>query len=196
MFSPPPFLVSYTAPGFPLAWEPPRPTSDEFFPFVNQGARVQHWPDFADRWDAEGMLTYCQRLAPNAQIYDVINDAYLPPGVARYPVPIATHQMPPYDVGVYAIVGDIPLPFGQHSRLYVMAGGMADFQQGLRSGLQSAYVSAVGMNWNDWGQIVSGTNAWPWDAAYALVTPESGAQEALLYWGNSSTGPVLGGLAA
>jgi hypothetical protein len=196
MFDRPPFLISYTALGAPLAWEPPRAKRDDWFPFVHPGVadlRVEHWPDFCSRADAERMLAYCQRLAPNARLIDILHDP-LPPGVGQFPNPIVTHQSPPYDVSVYAIVGDAPLPYGPAARLYVMAGGMADFQQGLRSGLQNSYMQETRTIWDMGGQIVSG-QGWPWDTAYAYVSPNA-ADEAQLYWGNFLTGPALGGLAA
>lgn len=185
MFSPPPFLASYTAPGFPLVWEPLRPAPDEFFPFATPDVKVNHWPDFCPKGEADRMLAYVKKIDSKAQLIDVLHTSPLPPGVGHYPVPLQP-IMEGGDVSVWGILGEKGV-----ARIYTYAGSLADIQPGLRSGLETQYVNKAGLTWNNFGQIVSGNNAWPWDTLYTLVNPTT-PDLAFLYWGNVSTGPILG----
>ena len=185
MFSPPPFLASYTAPGAPLSWEPIRWARDDFFNFAG-GAPVRHWPDFSTRADAERMLAYVRTVSPDARLINILGDDVLPPGVGLYPVPLTRVGDPPGEISAWTILAET-----RGSRILASGGWLADAQTGLRSGLQPRYISLSGMNVDNNGQIVSGQTAWPWDAVYAYVSPEFPG-EAQLYWANSSTGPLLG----
>lgn len=180
MFNPPPYLVSYTAPGFPLEFETPRPQDASWFWYVNGGGQVQHWREFSNLDDAYSMLWHARLIAPNSEIYDVLRAPWLPPDVGRYPVPIMSYMSQPSDTtSVYVIVGDIPLQNGATARLYQYAGAMADFKAGLYNPLTAQY------------QNLTGTQNL--DALYGYISPEFPV-EAEVYWGDSSTGPALGGL--
>lgn len=194
MFKEPPYLISYTAPGFPLEWEAPRSSNAEYFNFLG-GAQVSYWPEFSNLEEAYSALWYVRQIPGiNVELYDILNnDLELPPGVGRYPVRIEPHNKPDGDTtSVWAIVGTVPIP-NDTARIVYYAGALSDAQKGLYSMRQGQYLLNIGATWDDWGNQVSGPKAWPWDAMYAYVSPETPG-EAQLYWGVESTGPALGGL--
>lgn len=194
MFTEPPYLISYTAPGFPLQWEAPRSSTSQYFNFLG-GAQVGHWPEFSNLDEAYSALWYVRQMSPhvNVELYDILGNAELPPGVGYYPVPIQAHNKPDGDTtSIWAIIGTVPIP-NDTARILYYAGTLFDAQQGLYSPLEGRYLGEIGANFDDQGNQVTGPKAWPWDAMYAYVSPETPG-EAQLYWGVQSTGPALGGL--
>lgn len=180
MFNPPPYLVSYTPPFAPVKFEEPLPQDAHWFWYVNGGGPVQHWREFSNLDEAYSVLWYARQIAPNSEIYDILHAPTLPPEVARYPIPIISYMTPPGDTtSVYVILGDIPLQNGGTARLYHYAGALADDKAGLYNMLTAQY------------QNLTGTHEMNY--LYGYVSPNA-PQEAEVYWGDSTTGPALGGL--
>lgn len=198
MFTEPPYQISYTAPGWPLDFEPPRVTNATYFNFLG-GAPVGHWPDFSNLEEAYSALWYVRQISPNvrAEIYNMLDPDNLPPGVGPYPVRVEPHNKPGGDTtSVWVIAGTLALQSGDTARILAYAGALSDAKQGLYSMQQGQYLLAIGATWDDWGNQVSGPPAWPWEAMYAYVSHVTlhSPGEAQLYWGVEGTGPALGGL--
>lgn len=195
MFTLPPYLISYTAPGWPLNWEQPRSVHAEYFNFLG-GAQIEHWPEFSNLDQAYAVLGYVRQISPgvSVEIYDSLDPNNLPPGVGPYPVRVEPNNKAEGDsTSVWVIAGTLALENGGSSRINYYVGALSDAQQGLYSMRQGQYLLHIGATWDDYGNQVSGPKAWPWDCQYAYVSPEVPG-EANLYWGVQGTGPALGGL--
>lgn len=137
------------------------------------------WTQFCSFSDAQLMLSAAREIDPSAVCLDILDEhTPLPPGVARFPVPINATQVT--DISVYVIFGNVPMK-GEGitpATLYEFAGWLSDTKNGLYDPLD-AQATNIQSNVNNKSRL------------YAYVSPFDPA-DSDCYWAD---GPVLGGMA-
>lgn len=112
----------------------PPPYAANFSPFM--GGQYQPipqglWHNFCSRATADAMLLECQKIDPEAKMYDICDpNSRLPYSIGRFPYPLIKTD-PSSDVSCYVIFGAVPMKKDLPPAVFQEAAGMlADTKSG------------------------------------------------------------------